>query len=483
MEQEENLLEKKLKNSPKQKEKIFKLKEEKNFNSSSSNNSVKSKYARGNVSIYKSSFHSQTATTHSLKHMERKSKVTYILEYDSSVNDNKIYEDIEEFKKAAPLIYKEKISQKMQATSKASLIKEAVINVKPDTTLEDIEKTFKNLNEEFGGHFILATSIHRDEGVFIDSKYDLKDLEYVSSNLSWKLRSTNEDVTSEVIDFAPNRNIFYNSDDTNWYFDKEFNNKADTSKFQKKINYHAHVLYSNFDKQTGKTARLDRKDMRLLQTKVAESLNMQRGLEFSKNKRMTHWQLKRSIDSKRASNLENKKSLARLKDLNSQVSEIRQELEENKFDRNSYAVLEQLKKDLTKKVRAKELTIEDLRNQLDKYRAENEKRRTTIVDNNILKKTVKIKTGVLKSKEVRIYDNLSVEGYVEKVEQKQNKLVTENEDLKQTNQKLSSFVHELRSHFKIFDLDNLKETIKSNIPKTTKNINNLHKSLNKDIER
>ncbi|RXJ68299.1 hypothetical protein CRV08_08595 [Halarcobacter ebronensis] len=482
MEQEENLLEKKLKNTPKQKEKIFKLKEEKNFNSSYSNSSGKSKYASGNVSIYKSSFHSQKATKHSLEHMERESKVTYLLEHDSSVNDNEIYEDIEKFKKQAPQIYKAKIGQKMQATSKANLIKEAVINVKPDSTIGDIQSTFKNLNKEFGGHFILATSIHRDEGVFIDSKYDLKDLEYVSSNLSWKLRSTNEDVTSEVIDYAPNRNIFFNSENSNWYFDKEFKNKADTSKFQKKINYHAHVLYSNFDKQTGKTARLDRKDMRLLQTKVAESLNMQRGLEFSKNKRMNHWQLKRAIDSKRDSNLKNKESLARLKDLNNQVSVIRKELKENKFDRKSYAVLEQLKRELSKEIKSKELTINELRNRLDEYRVENEKRRTTI-DNKILKKTVKVKEGLLKSKEVRIYDNLSVEGYVEKAEQNQNKLVSENEDLKQENQKLNDFVYELRHHFKVFELDKLKESIKSKIPKVEKKINNKNKSLNNGYER
>ena len=482
MEQEENLLEKKLKNTPKQKEKIFKSKEEKSLNSSYSNSSSKSKYASGNVSIYKSSFHSQKATKHSLEHMERESKVTYLLEHDSSVNDNKIYEDIEKFKKEAPLIYKEKIGQKMQATSKANLIKEAVINVKPDTTLEDIEQTFKNLNEEFGGHFILASSIHRDEGVFIDSKYDLKDLEYVSSNLSWKLRNTNEDVTSEVIDYAPNRNIFFNSENSNWYFDKEFKNKADTSKFQKKINYHAHILYSNFDKQTGKTARLDRTDLRNLQTIVADSLGMRRGQRYSKTKRMNHWQLKRAIDSKRDSNLKTKESLARLSDLNSQVSEIRQELEENKFDRNSYAVLEQLKKDLAKEIKNKELTINELRNRLDEYRVENEKRRTTI-DNKILKKTVKVKEGLLKSKEVRIYDNLSVEGYVEKAEQKQNKLVSENEDLKQENKKLNDFVYELRHHFKVFELEKLKESIKSKIPKVEKKINNKNKSLNNGYER
>ncbi|RXJ90741.1 hypothetical protein CRV01_06215 [Arcobacter sp. CECT 8983] len=482
MEQEENLLEQKLKSTPKQKEKIFKLKEEKNFNSSYSNSSGKSKYTSGNVSIYKSSFHSQKATKHSLEHMERESKVTYLLEHDSSVNDNKIYEDIEKFKKEAPQIYKEKIGQKMQATSKANLIKEAVLNVKPDSTLGDIERTFKNLNEEFGGHYILASSIHRDEGVFIDTKYDLRDLEYVSSNLSWKLRDTGIDVTGEVIDFAPNRNIYFNSENSNWYFDKEFKNKADTSKFQKKINYHAHVLYSNFDKQTGKTARLDRTDLRNLQTIVADSLGMRRGQRYSKTKRMNHWQLKRAIDSKRTSNLKTKESLARLKDLKNQVNVIRQELEENKFDRNSYAVLEQLKKDLTKEIKNKELTINELRNRLDEYRVENEKRRTSI-DGTILTKTVKVKEGLLKSKEVRIYDNLSVEGYVLKAKQKQNKLVSENEDLKQENKKLNDFVYELRHHFKVFELDKLKESIKSKIPKVDKKINNKNKSLNNGYER
>jgi len=482
MEKEENVLEQKVKNTPKQKEKIFKLKEEKSFDSSYSNISGKSKYASGNVSIYKSSFHSQKATTHSLKHMERESKVTYLLEHDSSVNDNKIYDDIEKFKNEAPIIYQDKIAQKMQATSKANLIKEAVVNVKPNTKLDDIERTFKNLNKEFGGYFILAISIHRDEGVFVDSKYNLKDLEYVSSNLSWKLRSTNVDVTSEVIDYAPNRNIFFNSDDTNWYFDKEFNNKADTSKFQKKINYHAHVLYSNFDKKTGKTARLDRTDLRNLQTLVADSLEMRRGKRYSNTKRMNHWQLKRAIDSKRESKFKNNESLAKLKDLNNEISEIRQELYKNEFDRDSYARLEQLKKDLTKEIKNKELTIENLNNRLEQYRKDNENRETTI-DGKILSKVIKVKEGLLKSKQIKVYDTLSVQGFVEESEKKQNKLLVENEGLKKENEKFIDFITELRHHLKVYELDKLKDSIKDKVPKVEKNINYKYKSFNKGFER
>lgn len=112
MEQEKNLLEEKLRATSKPNEKIFKLKEEKNFNSSYSNSSGKSKYASGNVSIYKSSFHSQKATKHSLEHMERESKVTYLLEHDSSVNDNIIYEDVEKFKKKLHKFIKKRFLKK-----------------------------------------------------------------------------------------------------------------------------------------------------------------------------------------------------------------------------------------------------------------------------------------------------------------------------------------------------------------------------------
>lgn len=478
MKEEKNILEEKLRSTPKQNEKIFKSK----IGNSSSSLSSKKSYTNENTSIYKSSFHSQKATKHSLEHMERESKVTYLLDHDSSVNDNEKYEDIESFKKEAPIIYKEKVGQKMQTAAKANLIKEAVINVKPTTSIEDIEKTFKNLNKEFGGHFILAQSIHRDEGVFIDSKYDLKDLEYVLSNLSWRIRATKEDVTSEVIDYAPNRNIFYNKEDSSWYFDKEYKDKADISKFQKKINYHAHVLYSNFDRQTGRSAKLDRNDLRNLQTIVANSLGMQRGEMYSNAKRMNHWQLKRSIDAKREANLKSKNTLAKLKDLNKQVSLIRQELEENKFDRNSYAVLEQLKKDLALKVKAKELTIEELTMKLENYKIENERHRKT-AGSKIKTKIVKVKEGLLKSKEVKIYDNKSVEGFVKETETKQKFLEVKNKDLEKENQKLNSFVYELRNHFKEFELDKLKDSIKSMIPKVEKGTKNISKSLDKGFER
>ena len=57
------------------------------------NTSVK----KGTVS-YKSSFHSQSSTKHSLAHMNRESKVTYLLIHNSKINKNKQYENINKFK-------------------------------------------------------------------------------------------------------------------------------------------------------------------------------------------------------------------------------------------------------------------------------------------------------------------------------------------------------------------------------------------------
>lgn len=446
---------------------------------------------------YKSSFHSQSGTKHSLEHMERKSKVTYLLVHDSKVNENKSYENIEKFKEEAEKIYKEKIGQKMQPKAKENLVKEAVLNTKPNTTIEDIEKTFKNLNKRFTGHHILATSIHRDEGVFIDSKYDLEDLQYSSSNLSWRNIKLDKDVTNEVIDYAPNRNIFYNQEDNNWYFDKKFENKADVSKFQQKINYHAHVLYSNFNKDTGKTARMDRNDMRELQTIVADSLGMQRGQEFSKNKRMNHWQLKKSIDAKRELKLSNQSELAKQKDLQNEMRVLRDELKNHgTAKREDFAQLEQINKELKSKIQHKELNLEDLQKtlneklktidyingKLDGYK-EIEKNQELHVGNKIPRERIKVKDGLLKSKEVYVYKTEAVENFISKASIKEEQLTKDIESLtkergvlKEKSNQLDSFKMYLKKYLNISDIEKAKEFIKEISPaKIDKN-----KSIEKD---
>jgi len=482
---EMELTQENLRGTPKQNGKIIRLK---NQNDYKSNNNIRSSKETNNHVTYKSSFHTQSSTKHSLEHMERKSKVTYLLIHDSNVNDNKKYDDVEKFKKEAEKIYKEKIGQKMQSKSKLNLVKEAVLNTKPNTTIEEIENTFKNLNKKFTGHHIIAISIHRDEGVFIDSKYDLRDLEYTAYNLSWRNIKLNQDVTNEVIDYAPNRNIFYNQEDKNWYFDKEFENKADVSKFQQKINYHAHVLYSNFNKDTGKTARLDRNDMRELQTIVANSLGMQRGNEFSKNKRMNHWQLKKSIDAKRDLKMNNNEDLARLRDLKNLMNEQRNNLKEQNAKRPDYAKLEQINKDLQKQIKNKELSLDDMKkivnekmktidyqnklldekDHLLKEYKEVDKNRTLLMGNEIMRHKIKVKDGLFKSKELYIYQPESVEKYIEVSKKEEEKLRKENEGLKETNSKLNEFVSELKGHLKEVNLEKLLNKVVTSIPKVQK---------------
>lgn len=447
--------------------------------------------------FYKSSFHSQTGTKHSLEHMNRESKVTYLLVHDSNVNDNKSYENIEQFKEQAEKIYKEKIGQKIQPKAKENLIKEAVLNTKPNTTIEDIENTFKNLNKRFSGHHILATSIHRDEGVFIDTKYDLKELEYTAYNLSWKHIKLDKDVTNEVIDYAPNRNIFYNQADKNWYFDKQHENKADISKFQQKINYHAHVLYSNFNKDTGKTARLDRNDMRELQTIVADSLGMQRGTEFSKNKRMNHWQLKRSIDAKRELKLSNQSELAKQKDLQNEMRVLREELKTHgTAKREDYAKLEQINKELKNMIQLKELNLKDLQTtlneklktidyingKLENYK-EREQNQELYIGNKIPKERIKIKDGLLKSKEVYVYKTEAVENFITKASIKEEQLTKDIESLtkersilKEKSNQLDNFKMFIKKYLNTSDIETVKEFIKEISPaKFDKN-----KSIEKD---
>ena len=447
------------------------------------------------ISQYKSSFHSQKATSHSLEHMKRETKVNYLLIHDSTVNQNKKYKNLEVFKEDAKRIYLEKIRQKMQPKAKENLIKEAVLNIKPNTTIEDIERTFKTLNKRFGGHYILSQSLHFDEGVFIDSKYKLEDLEYTSSTLSWKHIGLDKDVTNDVIDYAPNRNIFYNKDDKSWYFDKEFEKKADTSKLQMKINYHAHVLYSNFDKQSGKTARMNRTDMRELQSIVADSLGMKRGIEFSKNKRMNHWQQKKAHDAKRDLKLKTKSELARLKDLKQEMKLLREELKGKDSTREDYAKLEAINNELESKIRNKELSIEDLQDtmneklktidyingKLSSYE-QRERERGLTVKGEISKERVTISTGLLKKEERLIYNKESVESYIEKTKSKESELTRkidslekERNILKEKGSQLDSFKVFTKGYFRTSDLNKVKELIKEKIPKPQ-----IDKSMNKD---
>ena len=107
----------------------------------------------------------------------------------------------------------------------SSPIRESVVNIKPDTTMDDLLKYTNRVHEKWGVRAI-QIHIHRDEG-----HYDNPD------------------------------------DPSTWEF-----------------NLHAHIIWDWMDHSTGKSFKLDDKDMEKLQDMVAETLEMERG----KRKSETH---------------------------------------------------------------------------------------------------------------------------------------------------------------------------------------------------
>lgn len=261
-------------------------------------------YIQKRIKMAKSSMNSQPASSASGGHTEaemmRAFLPEYLLERAKNFSGNR-YKDYgvnpQDYLEKAKVMAKEKTGRKMQTKAIENFLLDSVINLEKHHTIKDLEKVFENLNKRFGGFKVFKMAIHQDEGVFIDTKYSVEDLEYDSKNLKWYKEG--EEVTLEVIDYAPNRNIFYNQVDNNWYFDKTFSDKADVGKFQKHINYHAHVQYTKFNMELGKNPRLRKAEMSELQTIVADALKMERGEVWSKRRRQTHWQRKEAHDMHR----------------------------------------------------------------------------------------------------------------------------------------------------------------------------------------
>lgn len=298
-----------------------------------------------NVSI--ASINIQSAKASSKAHMSRDKnhKITYLLDPDSNGNEYKSFLDSEKYLAAAMVAAKKLTGRKMQQKAIDNFVQEAVLNLENFHSVENIEKVFLELKKEFGGFQIFDIAIHRDEGYFYNFKEDLE--------------------------YRPNRDIFFNDQDKNFYLDSKLKNKADLNQFEKRYNFHAHVLFSKFDMTTGKNPRLKKSDMSKIQTISANALGMQRGELFSKAKRMSHWQLKKGLDLKRdEKQKEQKKSLAKQKDLKDKIGKLRAELKELGAVRADYAKLEQVNKELKEKIKQKDLTEQELKQEINLWRDE-----------------------------------------------------------------------------------------------------------------
>jgi len=220
-----------------------------------------------------SSINIQTAKSNSNSHMDRQSKVTYLLEPDCKNNEYQTFKNSSQYLEKCIVATKEITGRKMQQKAKDNFIQEAVVNLESHHTLEDVKNTFDNLKKKFGGFEVFKIAVHKDEGYFYHKK--------------------------EELEYRPNKDIFFNNQDRKFYLDKKFTVPANLNDFEKIYNYHAHITFTKFDLEKGKNCRLNKKDMRDMQTIVADSLGMQRGKVNSQAKRMTHYQLKALHDKSR----------------------------------------------------------------------------------------------------------------------------------------------------------------------------------------
>ncbi len=339
-----------------------------------------------------SSFHAEKPTQHSEEHMNRKSKVTYLVDHSSVRNEyweNKKLPSPEEFVKLAPAPYTKRVNQKMQKSQLNALVKEAVVNLNEHHTLKDVRRMMFVAGKILGGYIPFRISVHKDEGVFVEYSGKLKeewspdDYIYNSKNFKWYEKDKDGEAGKEItniISYRPSRDYHYNNIVQEWYEDKAFTKKADLGNKHIYYNYHAHVLYSPFDLNTGK-GRSTREDMRSLQTLVANSLQMQRGQRFSNTKRKNHWQIKAESDLLNDEKRQHQKTKQKSNDL----------AHENSINKNQ--------------VWFKERVLKDLRDDFEKHQTEIESFKTLIKEQKRLKELlscggdVTIEEGIQKLKE------------------------------------------------------------------------------------
>jgi len=286
----------------------------------------------------------QTAKSTSKAHMSRDKnhKITYLLDPDSQGNEYKTFLDSEKYLADAQVAAKKLTGRKMQQKAIDHFVQEAVLNLEDFHTVDDVEKVFIELKKEFGGFEIFQIAVHRDEGYFYHRNEDLE--------------------------YRPNRDIFFNDQEKKFYLDSKFKNEADLNQFEKRYNFHAHVLFSKFNLTTGKNPRLKKSDMSKIQTISAKALGMQRGELFSKAKRMSHWQLKKAHDLKRDEKKVKNQTLAKQKDLKSEIKNLRAELQELGAVREDYAKLEQINRELKERIKQRDLTEQELKGKINLWR-------------------------------------------------------------------------------------------------------------------
>ena len=310
----------------------------------------------------KGTFSVQTANPNSAKHNSRELAPKYLID-TSAKNYYELLKKDDDFILEAQAIYKEKIKQTMQKKQVENLIQETVLTLQPNQDEKDVKDLFKKLNQKYGGHELLEVAIHRDEGYFLKDDiayYPTKNI--LNKNGDWYVCSDNSIKKPKQDDFDRIVNI---------------------DEFEKVYNYHAHAKFSMFDRETGKTARMQKKDMSERIKFVSDEL----GLLFAPDQETSR--IKKSVNLVKDEHLvrareletqkELKQELAKAKDLQELNKKLREELKELGASRADYAQLEALNKELKEQLKDKTLTVDELNKKIDEYKQEKAPKTNEIV--------------------------------------------------------------------------------------------------------
>lgn len=176
------------------------------------------------------------------RHNLRSKELDYIRPELTHRNEQWVERSIAEVHQDITEKYKAATGQGLQ--KKATTIREGVIVISEDTTLQQLQNLAEKLEERFGVHaFQIYT--HKDEGANVwDGREE-----------AWKQ------------------------------------------------NYHAHMIFDWTDGHTGKTVKLNKHDMAEMQTITAECLNMERGVS-SDRKHLSAMQYKNKMETEKAGQLQ-----------------------------------------------------------------------------------------------------------------------------------------------------------------------------------
>ena len=258
--------------------------------------------------------------------------------------------------KEAFTIYQQELQKRAEAYtrrtnkklhSKTATLLTAVVNLEKHHTLKDLDEIVKYIEDTLDT-IVIQKAIHRDEGKLVSKK--------------------NGTILTSGEDF------FKNPKNGKLYYDKQFTKEIDLSQYKIEKNYHAHIEFLGLDSkgQSIKRNRLNKYYLSNLQTFVANSLGMERGVNYTKEKKKAPKRLDvREFKKQNKQKRENQKKLKEL--LKAEISRIREELKASQqASKADYDTLNKLNRDLKQQIKEKQLNVEDLKKRIQEFQQNNQ---------------------------------------------------------------------------------------------------------------